>query len=126
MSDNETLPKPVGARYMTNEDVDKWKAEYKHSLGLVPLKLERDVLLRRVAEGGWSGDFLADAYISAYSGEPFNWRLDKLISLDGEGFRLFHEILHIRHIENWNDEEYYKILKDVKAAVEKRKEQESS
>jgi hypothetical protein len=119
-----SIPKPVKPSYISEEDIQKLKDDNLKAMGLVPMKLEREILLRRISEGGWSGEFLADAFISAYTGTPFNWRLDKLISLDGEGFRLFHQILHIRHVENWNDDDYAQILRDVKSALKNRRELE--
>ncbi len=84
--------------------------------GLEPLPLESDLLLKRIAQGGHSGQFLADAFISAYRTHlPFTHSLGELNKLDCEGFRLFHEILHIRHIPGWNDEALYKIDQQIKA-----------
>ena len=65
--------------------------------GLEPLPLEPDLLLKRIADGGHSGQFLADTFISAYrSHKPFLHSLGELTKLDSEAFSLFHEILHIR------------------------------
>jgi len=84
--------------------------------GLEPLPLESDLLLKRVADGGHSGQFLADAFISAYRTHlPFTHSLGELNKLDCEGFRLFHEILHIRHIPGWNDEALYQIEQQIEA-----------
>ncbi|MDD5461850.1 MAG: hypothetical protein PHG00_09485 [Methylococcales bacterium] len=82
--------------------------------GLEPLKLEPELLLKRVADGGHSGQFLADAFLSAYrTGKPFPHSLGELIKLDAEGFRLFHEILHIRFIPGWSDDVLYEIEQQV-------------
>jgi hypothetical protein len=86
--------------------------------GLKPLPLEPELLLKRVADGGYSGQFLADAFISAYrTDQPFPHSLDGLIKLDTEGFRLFHEILHIRHISGWSDDALYQIEQQIKAIL---------
>ena len=86
--------------------------------GLEPLPLEVDLLLKRVANGGHSGQFLADAFISAYrTDKPFLHSLGELIKLDPEAFRLFHEILHIRHISGWNDNDLYDIEQQIKAIL---------
>lgn len=86
--------------------------------GLVPLCLEPELLLKRVADGGHSGQFLADAFISAYrTSTPFQHSLGELNKLDVEGFRLFHQILHIRHISGWSDDKLYQIEKQVIAIV---------
>ena len=42
--------------------VDKWN----HERGLKPLELEHQLLLKRISEGGHSGEFLSDAFFSAY------------------------------------------------------------
>jgi hypothetical protein len=84
--------------------------------GLEPLPMEVDLLLTRVANGGHSGQFLADAFISAYrTDKPFLHSLGELTKLDTEGFRLFHEILHIRHISGWRDDDLYDIEQQIKA-----------
>ncbi len=86
--------------------------------GLKPLPLEPELLLKRVADGGYSGQFLADAFISASrTDQPFPHSLGGLIKLDTEGFRLFHEILHIRHISGWSDDALYQIEQQIKAIL---------
>lgn len=86
--------------------------------GLTPLRLEPELLLKRVADGGHSGQFLADAFISAYrTTTPFQHSLGELIKLDTEGFRLFHQILHIRHISGWSDNNLYQIEQQIIAIV---------
>jgi len=86
--------------------------------GLKPMPLETELLLKRVAEGGYSGQFLADAFLSAYrTDQAFPHSLGGLIKLDTEGFRLFHEILHIRHISGWNDDALYQIEQQIKATL---------
>lgn len=86
--------------------------------GLAPLPLEPELLLKRVKDSGHSGQFLADAFISAYRTDtPFPHSLGELIKLDAEGFRLFHQVLHIRHISGWNDDSLYQIEQQIKAIV---------
>jgi hypothetical protein len=86
--------------------------------GLEPLPLESGLLLKRVVNGGHSGQFLADAFISAYrTDEPFMHSLGELIKLDPEGFRLFHQILHIRHISGWSDAPLYLIEQQIKEII---------
>lgn len=82
--------------------------------GLEPMPLECKLLLKRIADGGHSGQFLADAFLSAYrTGKPFQHSLGELIKLDAEAFRLFHQILHIRHIKGWNDENLYQMEQQI-------------
>lgn len=84
--------------------------------GIEPLPLEQELLLKRVANGGHSGQFLADAFLSAYRKDTiFNHSLFELIKLDAEGFRLFHQIIHIRHVPGWNDDSLYQIEKQINA-----------
>lgn len=86
--------------------------------GLEPMPLESELLLSRIRQGGHSGQFLADAFLSAYrSSVPFEHSLAELIKLDAEGFRLFHQILHIRHIPNWSDDPLYQIERQIKAIL---------
>jgi hypothetical protein len=86
--------------------------------GLVPMPLEVDLLLKRVADGGHSGQYLADAFISAHRiGKPFNHSLGEVVQLDCEAFRLLHEILHIRHVPKWNDDDLYHVEQQVIAIV---------
>lgn len=89
--------------------------QHNHERGLELLPLEPDLLLKRIKQGGHSGQYLADAFLSAYRNTPFKHSLNELIKLDTEGFRLFHEILHIRHIAGWNDDALYQIEQDIKA-----------
>jgi hypothetical protein len=86
--------------------------------GLEPLPLESELLIKRVSDGGHSGQFLADAFLSAYrTDNPFLHSLGELIKLDTEGFRLFHQILHIRHISGWSDDKLYQIEQQIKATL---------
>ena len=92
--------------------------EQNQQRGLEPLVLESDLLLKRITDGGHSGQFLADAFISAYRTKtPFQHSLGELIKLDAEGFRLFHQVLHIRHVQGWNDDRLYQIEQQINAIV---------
>lgn len=102
-------------RRMSMDDIIKQQNQER---GLSPLPLEPELLLKRVKDGGHSGQFLADAFISAYRTDtPFPHSLGGLIKLDAEGFRLFHQVLHIRHIPGWNDDGLYRIEQQVNAIV---------
>jgi hypothetical protein len=90
--------------------------QQKQEQGIDPLALEPELLLDRIAQGGHSGQFLADAFISAYrTNQPFQHSLCELVRLDSEAFRLFHQILHIRHIPGWSDDGLYQIEQKIKA-----------
>ena len=92
--------------------------EQNQQRGLTPLPLDVDLLLKRVAAGGHLGQFLADAFISAYrTDKPFQHSLGELNRLDTEAFRLFHQVLHIRHIQGWNDDTLYQIEQQITAIV---------
>ena len=83
--------------------------------GFTPLALETDLLIKRVKDGGYSGQFLADAFVSSYrTDEPFNHPLGKILKLDAEALRLFHEILHFRFIPGWSDQSLYEIEQQIK------------
>lgn len=87
--------------------------------GLKPMPLEVDLLISRIRQGGHSGDFLANAFLSAYrKNHPFNHALFELINLDAEAFRLFHQILHIRHVPGWDDNALFAIEKQIQAILE--------
>jgi hypothetical protein len=80
-----------------------------------PMPLDADLLLARINQGGHSGQYLADAFISAYrTGKPFNHSLGELIRLDAEAFQLFHQVIHIRHIPGWSDDALYEIEQRIK------------
>ncbi|MEF3076407.1 hypothetical protein V2P20_15360 [Methylobacter sp. Wu1] len=90
--------------------LDDLMARQDQERGIKPLSLEPELLLDRIDQGGHSGQFLADAFISAYrTDQPFQHSLGELSRLDAEGFRLFHEILHIRHTPGWSDQLLYDI-----------------
>jgi hypothetical protein len=101
--------------------IDDLIKQQNQERGPEPLPLEPDLLLRRVTQGGHSGQFLADAFLSAYRHTPFPHGLGELIKLDAEGFRLFHEILHIRHISGWSDDNLYQIEQQIKAILKEGK-----
>ena len=81
--------------------------------GINPMKLERDLLLKRVRQGGQSGNFLGKAFLSVCDMSNFQESLGQLVHLDAEGFRLFHQILHIRHIAHWSETENQKIADEI-------------
>lgn len=88
--------------------------EQAQQRGLEPLTLEPELLLKRITDGGHSGQYLADAFLSAYrTDQPFLHSLGELTRLDAEAFRLFHEILHIRHIRGWRDDDLYELEQQI-------------
>ncbi len=93
-------------------------ARQNRERGLEPVPLEVEKLIQRVKDGGHSGQFLADAFISAYrTDQPFNHSLSELIRLDAEGFRLFQQILHIRYVSGWRDDVLYDIEQQIKTLL---------
>lgn len=82
--------------------------------GHKPKPLESALLLKRIAEGDHSGQFLADAFLSAYRGDTFDHSLKELLKLDAEAIRLFHEILQIPHVNAWADNSLYVVEKQIK------------
>lgn len=92
--------------------------EQAQQRGLEPLPLEPELLLKRITDGGHSCQFLADAFLSAYrTDKPFLHSLGELTRLGAEGFRLFHEILHIRTLPGWRDDDLYQIEQQIKAIL---------
>ena len=111
-------PQPFKINSPRRVSIDDLIKQRNQAMGLKPLPLESDLLLQRIAQGGHSGQFLANAFISAYrTTQPFSHSLGELMKLDAEGFRLFHEILHIRYIPGWNDDDLYQIEQQIIALV---------
>lgn len=111
-----TVQITIHNRHMPIEDVLK---RVDHERGLKPMILEKELLLRRIRAGGFSGRYLADAFLSAYQiGTPFEHGLGDLINLDAEGFRLFHQILHIRHVRGWRDDVLFELGQTIKAILD--------
>jgi len=78
------------------------------------LPLESGLLLKRIKQGGHSGDFLKAAFISSYRPyEIFEHSLGEIMKLDAEAVRLFHEILHIRFTPNWDDAALYDLEQEI-------------
>jgi len=78
------------------------------------LPLDADLLLKRVKAGGFSGHYLARAFISSYrTSTPFKLSLGGLTRLDLEALNVFHQILHIRFTSNWNDDFLYKLEQEI-------------
>jgi hypothetical protein len=106
-------------RKLTLDDI---LAQQNPARGLEPLPLETDLLLSRIRQGGHSGRFLADAFLSAYrTDQVFLHSLGELVKLDAEGFRLFHQILHIRHVPGWRDDCLYPIEQAIKAILKEKR-----
>ena len=83
--------------------------------GFEPIPLEPELLLNRIKQGGYSGQFLADAFISMYRTDIlFPHGLGGLTKLDDEAVRLFHGILHARFIPGWSDDFLYNIEQEIK------------
>ena len=98
--------------------LDEMLARQDLDRGFTPLPLETDLLLKRVNDGGYSGEYLASAFISSYrTDEPFNLPLGKILKLDAEAQRLFFEILCVRMIPGWSDQELYEIEQQIKTIV---------
>jgi len=85
--------------------------------GITPMRLERDLLLKRVRAGGQSGAFLGKAFLSVCDMSNFKESLGRLVYLDAEGFRLFHQILHIRYIPHWSETENQKIADEIETLL---------
>lgn len=98
-------------RRMSMTDIIKQQNQER---GFTPLPLEPELLLKRIKDGGHSGQFLADAFLSAYrTDKAFPHSLGELIRLDTEAWRLFHGVLHMRHVSGWNDDALYDIEQQI-------------
>ena len=84
---------------------------------LIPQKFNDELLIKRVKQGGDSGEYLAQAFISAYCMTEFKGSLGRIIYLDIEGLALFIDILHIRKIKGWSDSEYHAICCEIKDII---------
>lgn len=110
MSNEPILVNPP--RCISLDDLIK---QQNHELRIVPMPLERDLLIKRVKAGGHSGQFLGDAFLSAYrTDRPFLHSLGEITKLDAEGIRLFCQIILIRHVRNWSDDDLFDIECDIK------------
>jgi len=107
--------KPLTAANGPRRSLEDIIAETEKQRGVPILALESELLIQRVKDGGWSGDYLAQAFLSAIRQKPFTFSLGRLIHLDADGFRLFHQILHIRHVKGWKESVYI----DVALSIEK-------
>lgn len=117
-SQNNSAQNPEQDQSPSSISLDDLIKQQDQQRGLTPLPLEPKLLLKRIKDGGHSGQFLADAFISAYRIDTlFPHNLGELIKLDTAGFRLFHQVLHIRHISDWNDNSLYQIEQQIKAIV---------
>lgn len=86
--------------------------------GLELLRLKPELLLKRVAQGGFSGELLADAFLSAYRPNwTFSFSLFDVNKLDAEGFLLFNQILYIRHFPGWNDDDLFQLGQKVEHLI---------
>jgi hypothetical protein len=95
-------------------------AKQRLDMGLDPIRIEPCLLLERIKQGGHSGQYLADAFLSAYRpAVRFNRSLSEINKLDPEAFRLLHGILHIRHVSGWDDNQLYCLEHDIKALLSK-------
>jgi len=105
--------KPNSAKKIS---IDEVLACQNRERGFDFMPLEPDLLISRVKAGGSSGRFLAAGFFSAYrTGTPFQHSLGEIVRLDTEAIRLFHQILHIRFIKGWSDDELYEIEQAIKA-----------
>ena len=102
--------------------LNQYIQEQKERLGLEPIQLEKELLLKRIRDGGYSSAFLADAFHSMYrSNKTFEFSLSGLSRIDAEDFRLFHGIIHARHIEGWDDEFLYQTLCEIQDIMKEKK-----
>jgi hypothetical protein len=76
-------------------------------------QIDFELLIQRIKQGGHSGLFLADAYLSTYRGSPFPHALKEIMKLDIPGFRLFMCILHMRQVPGWDDDALYEIEQKI-------------
>ena len=112
---NSTYPRTETPQTIS---VETLLARQETERGFTPLPLETDLLIKRVKDGGYSGQFLADAFISSYrTDEPFNHPLGKIMKLDNEAQRLFFEILCIRLIPGWSDDGLYEVEQQIKEII---------
>ncbi len=100
-------------------DIEEVLEKQRQERGFQPLCLEKELLIKRIMQGGYSGHFLAKAFLSSYQMDtPFEENLMGIMKLDCEGQRLFHQILHIRLIDGWTDSEYVILCRQIKEICE--------
>jgi hypothetical protein len=91
-----------------NANTHAHQAENHQSLELV-VKLDHDLLLKRILAGGFASEFLAAAFLSCYRNRPFNHSLFNTIRLDAEAFRLFYGVLNMRYVKGWDGPALYEL-----------------
>ncbi len=112
---SNTKPIKINTPRRSLADITKQQNQER---GIEPLPLEPELLLKRITDGGHSGQYLADAFLSMYrTDKPFPHSLGGLTKLDAEAFRLFHGILHVRFNKGWNDAHLYQIEQQINAIV---------
>jgi len=103
--------KPLNSNNANNLPLD---TAVKQKIALQFLPLDKELLIKRIVQGGHSGEFLRDAFISAYrTNINFRHSLGETIRLDAEAIQLFHAILSIRLIPGWTDTELYELEQDI-------------
>jgi hypothetical protein len=113
---NTNPVQPITMNQVSSKILAEIIKEQEQQRGFTPLALETDLLLKRIKDGGHSGYFLAKAFLSMYrSTEIFNCSLCNFNKLDAEGMRLFHQILHVRLIKGWRDDDLYELEQKIKA-----------
>ena len=77
--------------------------------------INADALIKRVKQGGYSGEFLAAAFLSTYRIDVlFKFSLSAITCrLDAEAQTLFYQILNMRHL-GWSDSDMYELEKEIK------------
>lgn len=106
--------------------LDQLIAKKTQDMGFPIMPLESELLLSRVEKGDWSGNFLAKAFLSAFDVIPFELSLGTSVKLVAQGLRLFHQIIHIRQVENWSEEEYNEIAAKIEDIARERRFQPAS
>jgi len=113
----ETQATPLESGNGHSITLDELMQQQESEQGITPMKLETELLLKRVKAGGSAGNFLGHAFMSVCDMSNFNLSLGQLIHLDPEGFRLFHQILHMRHNANWSETENQKIANEIEMSL---------
>lgn len=90
----QNLPEDIREREFSSE---KMPSSQK-SEPVLPLMIDRELLLKHVARGGHSGRLIGDAFLNVYQNKkPFQHSLRELKKLDSEAFSVFFSIMILAH-----------------------------
>ena len=83
------------------------------------LNLDLNELITAVDElkSHWVGKYLVKVFVSCYRGKKSPIDLRQFVNLDADNRRLFMQIINMRTLQGWNDENLYQCEQQLKKLV---------